>query len=418
MSRRPPTRLATTGSAHMGTWCPGSRAPAARPGESAGVAEVRRPLLDECPNALAPLGVGGGLGDEPGLVVQLLVQRPRGRPADQRPRAHHRPDRPGGDLVRERDRGRAQVVVLDQAGDQAVEVSLGGTERAVAQYQVQRARSAECPGEGPGRAAVGAEPDGAVGGSDLRRPGTDDEVAGPDEPDAGPGPRSLDAGNHWHGGVEQRPDDLVPVVGELAHEGAGILRAGEGADVPADAEPWAVAQEEHGAGVLRPGRQGRGESGGEPGCQGVAGLGAVEGDPPDVAVRLGQYLRAVLRLGHRRSSRPGCSRHRRRRERPGRQERVVASACSSLSIAAEAPPNSSATSPLTWSSAPWSRAACPSASSPASAAASVRCAVERTRTATSTAVAPTANGTCTPKCSASLPAAKGARPPPRKRTKP
>ena len=38
--------------------------------------------------------------------------------------------------------------------------------------------------------------------------------------------------------------------------------------------------------------------------------------------------------------------------------------------------------------------------------------------ATTTATAPTAKGTWMPKCSASLPAANGARPPPRKRTKP
>ena len=86
------------------------------PLSSAGAAEVRRPLLDERPHALAALGVGGGLRDQPRLVVQLLVQGADRGPADQGAGAHHRPDRAGGDLVRElRSAGVAQVLVLDQA---------------------------------------------------------------------------------------------------------------------------------------------------------------------------------------------------------------------------------------------------------------------------------------------------------------
>ena len=147
-----------------------------------------------------------------------------GGAADQRARAHHRADRAGGDLVRERCRGVAQVVVLDEAGDQPEQVRVGGGERAVGEHQLQRARGAERPGQRPRRAAVGGEPDRAVGRAQLRAAGADDDVAGADQAESGPGHRAVDAGHHGDGGVEQQPDDLVPVVRELADEGAGVRR--------------------------------------------------------------------------------------------------------------------------------------------------------------------------------------------------
>src|SRR3712207_8453539 len=64
-----------------------------------------------------------------------------------------------------------------------------------------------------------------------------DEVAGADQPDAGPGHRAVDAGEDGHGAVQHAPDDLVPVVSEQADEGAGVGRVGEGVHVAAHAEP-------------------------------------------------------------------------------------------------------------------------------------------------------------------------------------
>jgi hypothetical protein len=107
-------------------------------------------------------------------------------------------------------------------------------------------------------------------------------------------------GDDRDGAGQDGADDLVPVVGQPADEGARVVGVGEGADVPADAEPRAVRQEEDHPRRLRPLRERGTEVGGHRERDRVARLGAVQGDPPDVGDQLGQHGWAVRCVGHRR----------------------------------------------------------------------------------------------------------------------
>jgi hypothetical protein len=73
-----------------------------------------------------------------------------------------------------------------------------------------------------------------------------------------------------------------------------VLGVGEGAHVSADAELRPVAEQEHRSRALRPVQEGRREVEGEARRERVARVGTVEGDPPDVAVQLGQHGPVVV----------------------------------------------------------------------------------------------------------------------------